>query len=31
VAVALESTTNTWPVVEVLPPFVATIVAGHPL
>lgn len=30
VAVARESTTNTWPVVEVLRPFVATIVAGNP-
>ena len=29
--VALESTTNTWPVVDVLRPFVAKIVVGNPL
>jgi transposase len=29
--VALESTTNTWPVVEILRPFVARIVVGNPL
>ena len=29
--VALESTTNTWPVVEILRPFVAQIVVGNPL
>jgi len=29
--VALESTTNTWPVVEILRPFVAQVVVGNPL
>jgi transposase len=29
--VALESTTNTWPVVDVPRPFVAKIVVGNPL
>jgi transposase len=29
--VALEATTNTWPIVEILRPFVAAIVVGNPL
>lgn len=29
--VALEATTNTWPIVEILRPFVSTIVVGNPL